>query len=376
MRDVMLFHEPPDGGVAENVLQLASGLARWGWRPTVIGPQRSMIQDALDERGVEYLGLRDLARGYSRPDLDARVVRALRSLLRSRRPAVLHCHSSKAGVLGRVAAGAARVPAVYSPHCFGFVGDVSAGRRLLALGTERAMRGLTGAIICACEDERRRALRHHLAATGDLHRVYYGVPGCSGDRDGVDPELLAFRAEGPLFGAVAALRDQKRLDLFLDAVPQVLAQVPGARAVLVGDGPLRPVLEQQADRLGLTADERFAFLPFRWPSSRFLHALDVFVLPSAWEAMPIGVLEALACGVPQVATAVAGTPEAVSEQTGILIPPNDSRALAGAVIALLQDDERRRAAAAASTRRHGELFSLDRMVRETAAVYDAVAGRS
>lgn len=276
-------------------------------------------------------------------------------------------------MLGRVAAVGAGVPAVYSPHCFGFVGDVSAGRRFLALGAERAMRGFTGGIICACEDERRRALHHRLAAPARVHRVYYGVPGVMPARDEVDPELATFKGDGLLFGAVAALRDQKRLDLFLDAVPQVFAAVPGARAVLVGDGPLRPQLEEQARRLGLAADERFAFLPFRWPSSRFLRALDVFVLPSAWEAMPIAALEALACGVPQVATAVAGTPEAVSRETGILIPPSDVGAIAEAVIALLRDDDRRHTAADASRRRHAELFTLDRMVRETAAIYDAVA---
>ena len=106
------------------------------------------------------------------------------------------------------------------------------------------------------------------------------------------------------------------------------------------------------------------------PSARYLWALDVFALPSDWEGLPIAVLEALACGVPQVATDVGGTPEAVTEDTGILFRRGDAYALADAVVSLLQDEQRRRRMAAASVARHGSHFTLSRMVAATAAVYE------
>ena len=93
------------------------------------------------------------------------------------------------------------------------------------------------------------------------------------------------------------------------------------------------------------------------------------MLPSGWEALPIGVLEALACGVPQVATDVGGTGEAVSAETGVLVPPGDPSALADALVALLGDPARRAAMAEASVARHRERFTVERMVAETAAVY-------
>jgi glycosyltransferase involved in cell wall biosynthesis len=93
------------------------------------------------------------------------------------------------------------------------------------------------------------------------------------------------------------------------------------------------------------------------------------VLPSSWEAFPIGVLEAMACGVPQVATDVGGTREAL---TPVLVAPNDPDALADAILALLADDERRAELAARSRAVHAERFTVERMVAGTAAVYDQV----
>jgi glycosyltransferase involved in cell wall biosynthesis len=130
------------------------------------------------------------------------------------------------------------------------------------------------------------------------------------------------------------------------------------------------VLGARADALGL--DERVAFLSFTGPASRHLRALDVYVLPSAWEAFPIGVLEAQACGVPQVATDVGGTREAVVAETGVLVPPRDPGALALAVTGILRDGERRHAMAAASRQRHALHFGLEPMLDATAALYRRV----
>jgi glycosyltransferase involved in cell wall biosynthesis len=168
---------------------------------------------------------------------------------------------------------------------------------------------------------------------------------------------------GPVVGAVTVLRRQKRLDVLLAAAPQILAAVPGATVAVVGNGP-----EEAA--LRAAADPRVAFRPFRAPAARYLQALDVYVLPSGWEAFAIGLLEAQACGVPQVATDVGGTREAVVPETGLLVPPGDPAALAEAVVALLQDPQRRAAMGAASRARHAERFTVERMVAATAALYD------
>jgi glycosyltransferase involved in cell wall biosynthesis len=313
---IALVHEPPDGGVAEHVRLLARDLPGHGYEPVVLGPDRLPFR-----------------RDYAHPHRDAQALGALIRALKHFD--LVHGHAAKAGVLARVAGRAAGVPAVYTPHCFPFVGDVSAARRRFGLVAERALAGWTAALICVCEDERETARAHGIRPAGPLATVHNGCPPCpAGPRD-----------PGLTVGAVTVLRRQKRIDVLLAAAPAILAAVPEASVVVVGDGP-------EAAALRAAADPRVVFAPFEPPAARHLGALDVFVLPSAWEAFPIGVLEALACGV-----------------------PGDPQALADAVIALLTDPARRARMAAASRARHAERFTVERMVAGTAAVYDEVLGR-
>jgi glycosyltransferase involved in cell wall biosynthesis len=370
---VLLAFEPPDGGVAENVGQLAGGLGAHGWDVALAGPQDALPYADVEPRGTPIHRL-PFRRGYGNPAADAAALRGLLALLSDDPPDLLHCHSAKAGVLGRIAARATGTPVVYTPHCFPFIGEFGTPRRLFATNVERFLGRLGGDIICVCEDERRVGLAAKVAPPGALHVVHNGCGPCPG----ADPDaaLAALREQGPTAAAIAVLREQKSLHVLIDAVPIVLAKVPTARIAIVGDGPLRDQLHAHAARLGLDTDERFAFLPFQAPSARALRALDVYVLPSSWEAFPIGVLEALACGVPQVATDVGGTGEAVTPETGRLVPPHDPPALAEALAELLADEAKRAAMGEASRARHAERFGIERMVAATAEVYAKALTRS
>jgi glycosyltransferase involved in cell wall biosynthesis len=368
---VLLTFEPPDGGVARNVVQLALGLARHGWEAEVAGPADALPSAALEAAGVPVHPL-PFGRGYRRPHREAAALAELRRLLAARDYELVHGHAAKAGALARLAARAAGVPALYSPHCFPFAMDVPALARRGLVVAERALAAFGGDVLCVCEAERRLALGERIAPGERLHVVHNGSEPHPEDVE-ADPRLRALAAAaGPLVGAVSVLRRQKRLDVLLDAAPLILAAVPDARIAIVGDGPLRDELRAHAARRGLDGDERVALLPFSPPAARHLAALDVHVLPSAWEAFPIGVLEALASGVPQVATDVGGTREAITPATGILVAPGDPRALAEAVIALLRDPARRAAMATAARARHAEAFGVARMVAGTAAVYERV----
>lgn len=370
MARVLEIFEPPDGGVAQAVLQLAGGLSAHGHEVEVAGPPGAAVEDGLRAAGIRVHDL-GVERSYADPRREAGAVRRLTRLIRGGGFDLVHCHAAKAGVLGRLAARAAGVPAVYSPHCLPFVGEVGAARRAFGIGAERLMGPLTAALLCVCEDERALALRHRLVPRERTHVVHNGT---AADRDDVepDPRLEALRgASGVLAGAVTALRDQKGLPDLLAATPAILAADPRARVAIVGNGPVEDALRERARALGLDREERFAMLPFEGPPARHIRALDVYVLPSLWEAFPIGTLEAMACGVPQVATDVGGTREGVKPETGLLVPAHDPQRLAAATTALLGDDERRAELADASVRRHREHFTLEAMVAGTAAVYDA-----
>ena len=369
MARIALVCEPPDGGVAEHVAQLALGLGAHGHEPVVLAPAALNASRRLARAGVEHRTL-PLRRDYAHPHHDAAALRALARELRRGGFALAHGHAAKAGVLARLAARTARIPAVYTPHCLPFVGEVSRARHRFGVVTERALAPLAARIVCVCEDERRVAEAAGLAPAR-LTVIHNGCPAPDPATE-PDPAQAALREDGPVVAAIAVLRRQKRLDVLLDAAPQILAEVPEARIAIVGDGPERDGLHARAAALGLQRDPRLAWLPFTAPSARHLAATDVYVLSSSWEAFPIGALEALASGVPQVATDVGGTAEAVTPDTGILVPPRDPAALAAAVIELLRDPARRERMAAASRARHAERFIIDGMVARTAALYDEV----
>lgn len=356
MARVALVCEPPDGGVAEHVRRLALGLPSHGYKPVVVVPPNfAHLEELRQHCDVRTLSFR---RDYTHPYDDLRVLIGLVPIVRETE--LVHAHSAKSGVLGRLAARLARRPAVYSPHGFPFVGEMSSLRRKFGVLVERSLAPVTDALICVCEFERRLATRQRLRVRRAAV-VHNGCPPCpSGDH--------VEMPQGLIVGAVSTLRPAKALDCILDAMPTIVAAVPEARLVIAGEGPLESELRAQAAGLGLDV----TWLPFEPPSSRYLRGFDVYVLSSAWEAFPIGVLEAQACGIPQVVTAVGGTTESVVAETGIVVPPRDPAAMATAVIELLRDPDRRAAMSKASRARHAQLFTVERLVAGTAAVYDGV----
>lgn len=363
MRRVALVCEPTDGGAAEHVVQLALGLPEHGYEPTVFCASGFKQAEHLAAAGCD-VALLPFRRDFAHPQDD---VRAFASLVRRVRDFdLVHAHAAKAGVVARAAAAVRHRPAVYTPHCFPFVGEISPARRRFSLAVERALAPLTQALVCVCEAERTLASARRVEPRGSLAVVLNGCPAC-GDVE-PDPELAGLRARGPLVGSVTVLRPQKQLDVLLAAAPRMLEALPDLTIAIVGDGVERPRLR----RLARVCGSRVTFVPFRPPAARALRCLDLYLLPSAWEALPIGLLEALACGVPQVASDVGGNREAVSPETGVLVPAGDAEALAAAVVELMQDPERRTAMSVASRRRHAERFGVRRMVAQTAAVYDAV----
>ncbi|MBN2104190.1 glycosyltransferase [bacterium] len=174
-----------------------------------------------------------------------------------------------------------------------------------------------------------------------------------------------------LIGTVARLTEQKGHRYLIEAIPGILHAHPDAHFIFIGDGPLRDELSRQAESLGVR--KSIHFLGFRKDIPRLLLNLDLFILPSLYEGLPNAVLEAMACGLPVVATSVDGTPEAiVHQETGLLIPPRQSQALIGAVISLLNDRHRMNKMGKAGRKRIETCFSVDNQVSKFIQLYDSL----
>jgi glycosyltransferase involved in cell wall biosynthesis len=177
----------------------------------------------------------------------------------------------------------------------------------------------------------------------------------------------------PTVGNIAALVPHKGQRYLVDAAQAVVRAMPDAHILIFGEGELRPALTRQIKHLGL--EHRVQLAGFRPDILSLLKGLDVFVMSSLTEGLGTSILDAMAASKPVVGTTAGGIPESVEDGvTGILVPPHNAAALADAIVRLLQDEALRRRMGEAGFERVRALFNVDRMVDETLAVYEHVAG--
>ncbi len=362
-RSILQVLEPPEGGVPRTVMWLAPGLLRRGWDVQVATRPESSIRAGLEAGGVpvHLLPIAPGARG------GVGAIGALRSLDRRGGFDLVHAHSSWAGAAARIALPAAH-RIVYSPHCFAFVGGFSRAQRAIAWSTEQALVARTHrfALTGAWEaDVARRLLR------GTRGRVRL-LPGSPPPLAGMpaDPALREFAGGAPLAGFVAALRPQKDPLALVRAAASLAAagRLPGKIAI-VGNGPLRDEVARAIEHAGI--GDRVRLFAFAGESEPYLRALDLVVLPSLWEAYPLLLLEAFACGTPVLATAVGGVAEMLEDgRAGGLIAPGDPPALAEALVSALLDAEARAAWARAGSERLIAHHGVERMLDAAEALYE------
>ncbi len=329
----------------------------------------------LSQAGVRVFEVPTLVREV-RPILDARAMLALWRLLRRERPAIVHTHTSKAGVVGRLAAWLARLPVVvHTPHghiFYGYYGTVaSAIIRLL----ERLLAKITDRIVTLTDRGAQEHVQYRIAGAEKFATIHSGIDLTHFRSVQVDPVVkrkeLGLPPEGPIVGTVGRLVPIKGQEWLLKAAPSVLIEFPEAYFVIIGDGPMLGGLGQLAAKLGIGL--RVVFLGAREDVSECLAALDLFVLPSLNEGMGRVLLEAMAVGCAVVATRVGGIPDIVTDgATGLLVPPRDDRALAEAILTLLRDRSRRAAYGEAAKRHVDGRFDIKTMVRNIERLYDEV----
>ncbi|MDB5612795.1 MAG: hypothetical protein JWQ22_448 [Devosia sp.] len=203
--------------------------------------------------------------------------------------------------------------------------------------------------------------------TARMKMIANGIatPSC-GNRQAVRSEL-GLRDDAPLLLTVARFTQQKDHASLVAAVPQVLLQHPDARFVFVGDGPEQDRIEQMVREQGL--EQSVTFLGRRFDVPDLLAAADIFVLPSLFEGLPLVLLEAMAVGLPIVATAIDGTVEAIGKDHPFLVTPGDPMLLASIIGIALGDREAAKAAGDAGKTRFIHQFQADRMAMQTAALY-------
>jgi glycosyltransferase involved in cell wall biosynthesis len=186
---------------------------------------------------------------------------------------------------------------------------------------------------------------------------------------GPTPRTAALRGGAKhVIGTVGRLVPQKSTRTLLQATPRLLAAEPSTRIIVVGDGPLMPELKAQAGELGI--GQSVSFLGYSGDLVSIYSALDVFVLPSRYEGFPIALLEAMAMGIPVVATNILGNTDAVEDaRNGLLVPYDSPQELASAILQLLSDDRLRNALRENARNRVRECYTREKFVARVESLY-------
>lgn len=359
---------PAVGGTEGQARALAAGLVRLGHRVTVLTLARS---DAPSAEVVDGIRVERRLTGHGRGAVfgltyGASLLTNLRRLLPGH--GVLHAHHLYLEALAAAWAGRRHGRAVLAKAaCAGVDGDLSRLRRTRLGWTLPVLRGVDRVV--AVSRQVREELIGHGFSPARIADIPNGV-----DTERFSPPADPARATGGFgvgaegVGYLGRLDVQKGVETMLAAWARVVRRRPAAELLVAGDGPLRDALAGQARVLGIAAQVRWLG-PCAAPE-RFLQACRLFLLPSRAEGLSNALLEAMATGLPCVASRIGGNTDLIEDgRTGLLVPPGDAGALADGVLAILEDPERGRRVGAAARAVAVERFGMASVVRRYAELY-------
>jgi glycosyltransferase involved in cell wall biosynthesis len=355
----------PIGGAQIHVRDLAVSLQAQGHTCSVVTGGTGLFVDMLRAEHVPVTILRHLILPIH-PVHDVLALREIHSALSALKPDLVAAHSSKAGILSRIAARMLGLPTILTAHGWNFTPGIASTPAMIYRQFERMAGPLTSKIIAVSEYDRRLALEAGIVGEEKLVTVYNGM----GD---VGPELRARPGQTPVrLVMVARFGAQKDHPTLLRALAGLL-DLPW-EIDLIGDGELMDQTQAMAARLGLS--NRIHFLGQRRDVDRLLARSQVSVLATNWEGFPLSILEAMRAGLPVVATDVAGIGESVRDGvTGYLVPRGDADLLRDRLRRLLTDGALRTRLGQAGRASFEEHFTLPLFVQNTLAVYEEVLGR-
>lgn len=360
------------GGAQGNTLYTARSLDRARFEVTLVAGRGGALQEQADASRTVFA--ENLVREIS-PLRDLAALFELRSLFRRLRPDVLHTHSSKAGILGRLAAALAGVPVVvHTFHGFGFHPLQHFLVRGLYVLLEKFCARLSDALVFVSRSNMDTA---RAAGIGDPARYRLIRSGIKLSRYPARPDRAALRASLGLSPSdlvvlsIGNAKPQKNPGHFLEAAARLAPRHPSARFVFVGGGEALGALRAEAAARGL---EKVCLFPgWRDDAPELLAAADVFALVSLWEGLPRSLVEAFATGLPAVCYSADGVSDILRDgANGFLVPAGDLDAWCAAMDRLLADPALRAKLAAGAAAADLKEFDIDYMVRQQEELYSSL----
>ncbi|MBA3658870.1 MAG: glycosyltransferase family 4 protein [Gemmatimonadales bacterium] len=355
----VITRSEPMGGAQVHVRDLSLAFRAQGHEVTVFTGDAGHFTSDLSEHGVPWAIVPHL---QTRINLlhDLRAVKELKIALERVEPDLISAHSSKAGIVARLAGRMLKVPVIFTAHGWAFTTGTAPASAALYRTIERLAAPLAARIITVSQFDRDLAVRRGVCPPDRVVAVHNGMPDIPAD------QLAAPDRSPPRLIMVARFEPQKDQTSLLEALAGLTDL--GWSLDLVGDGPLLPAARAQVERLGLV--ERVRFLGPRRDVARLLAGSQIFVLTTRWEGLPRSILEAMRAGLPVVASDVGGVHECVSDgTTGFVTPRGGVDAVRDRLRRLLGDPALRRTMGERSRQTYERSFRLEHTVAHTLGVY-------
>jgi glycosyltransferase involved in cell wall biosynthesis len=371
------------GGPAIHVVELATGLDTRRFQSLLVSgsenPDEGSMLDYAVSRNVYPTVVPEMIAEFSLKPRDLIALLKLYRLIRQERPHIVETHTAKAGFLGRLAARLAGVPVIiHTYHGHLLHGYYSHVKNLALRRMERYLAYLTKCLIAVDHQVKRDLVAYNIAPAEKIVVIPYGLRlepflACDGYRQEFRHELCVTERT-KLVGIVGRIFPIKNHRLFLDAAALVAKQEPTVRFVIVGDGALRPEMEEHARRLGIA--DRVIFTGWRRDLPCIYTDLDVLAVTSINEGTPFSAIEAMAAGCPVVATRVGGLPDLIDDgETGYLVPPGDASAVARGILEVLRDPQKARRMGQEARTRVKDRFTVSRLIDDMERLYAALLER-
>ncbi len=361
----LLTRADPIGGAQIHVRDIAFAAREHGHHPTLITSGQGPLVEGFRQAGIPVLLLPHLTAPI-RPWRDVKALGEIRRALGVVRPDLVAAHSSKAGLLGRLAGRSLRIPVVFTVHGWAFTPGVPASRAAVYRRLERMAGPFADRLITVSDFDRRLALEARISSPDRIVTVRNGMPD-------VAPSLRADAGRTPpTIVMVARFEPQKDHATLIRALGGL--RELAWRVDLIGEGPGMTAIRALAEELGIGG--RIRFLGHRMDVPRLLADAQIATLITNWEGLPRSVLEAMRAGLPVVASDVGGIAETIREgQSGYLVRRGAVEQVRERLGRLLGDPARRRSFGAAGRAFYEGQFTLEHCVSRTLAVYESVVAR-
>jgi len=371
MIKILYILEATSGGTQKHVIDIAKKIDRSEFKIDLVYSTKRNKNFAPLSKDIfnETFGL-PISRTGSFSDI--KNILKIKNIIINNNYDIVHCHSTKAGFVGRLAAFLSKHPnVVYSPHGFMFCDTRIKLRRLLYLYLEKYLGYLTNKIIAVSGSERDLALEHRIVPNEKIVTLYNSIdPGDYDDHEYVNrvPEKMNTKNDDIILGTVGRLYYQKDPITLIKSFKIINNHFPNTKLVFVGDGPMLEKCKKLINKLQL--DDRIKLEGFQKNSKDYYKTFDIFVLSSHYEGLPYALLEAMIMGIPSVGTDVVGIKDLIIHgETGYLADEEDHIGLAKSVITLLENPDLLTLFSKNSKRMTQANFNFNRGIKEYEEFY-------